>query len=239
MDIKIKDFEGPLDLLLHLVSKYQMDIYDVPLIEVIEQYLAYLATLKALKLEVAGEYMLMASQLTLIKSRRLLPKVAEELEEAEDLEQDLLSQLEEYRTYKQLGELMASQHEERALYYSKPKLELVYDDTELLHDRTTVDLFLAFSKLLTKKKEEFRQNHTTIVKDEYKIEDLMDQLRQQLQNQSQILLQDLFNKAANLQEVITLFLATLELIKIQEVTVVQDTAFGEIYVNRMEDEQTS
>ena len=237
MDIKIKDFEGPLDLLLHLVSKYQMDIYEVPLIEVIEQYLAYLATLKALKLEVAGEYMLMASQLTLIKSRRLLPKVAEE--EAEDLEQDLLSQLEEYRTYKQLGELMASQHEERALYYSKPKLELVYDDTELLHDRTTVDLFLAFSKLLTKKKEEFRQNHTTIVKDEYKIEDLMDQLRQQLQNQSQILLQDLFNKAANLQEVITLFLATLELIKIQEVTVVQDTAFGEIYVNRMEDEQTS
>lgn len=239
MDIKIKDFEGPLDLLLHLVSKYQMDIYEVPLIEVIEQYLAYLATLKALKLEVAGEYMLMASQLTLIKSRRLLPKVAEELEEAEDLEQDLLSQLEEYRTYKQLGELMASQHEERALYYSKPKLELVYDDTELLHDRTTVDLFLAFSKLLTKKKEEFRQNHTTIVKDEYKIEDLMDQLRQQLQNQSQILLQDLFNKAANLQEVIILFLATLELIKIQEVTVVQDTAFGEIYVNRMEDEQTS
>lgn len=239
MDIKIKDFEGPLDLLLHLVSKYQMDIYEVPLIEVIEQYLAYLATLKALKLEVAGEYMLMASQLTLIKSRRLLPKVAEELEEAEDLEQDLLSQLEEYRTYKQLGELMASQHEERALYYSKPKLELVYDDTELLHDRTTVDLFLAFSKLLTKKKEEFRQNHTTIVKDEYKIEDLMDQLRQQLQNQSQILLQDLFNKAANLQEVITLFLATLELIKIQEVTVVQDTAFGEIYVNRMEDDQTS
>ena len=239
MDIKIKDFEGPLDLLLHLVSKYQMDIYEVPLIEVIEQYLAYLATLKALKLEVAGEYMLMASQLTLIKSRRLLPKVAEELEEAEDLEQDLLSQLEEYRTYKQLGELMASQHEERALYYSKPKLELVYDDTELLHDRTTVDLFLAFSKLLTKKKEEFRQNHTTIVKDEYKIEDLMDQLRQQLKNQSQILLQDLFNKAANLQEVITLFLATLELIKIQEVTVVQDTAFGKIYVNRMEDEQTS
>ena len=102
MDIKIKDFEGPLDLLLHLVSKYQMDIYEVPLIEVIEQYLAYLATLQAMKLEVAGEYMLMASQLTLIKSRRLLPKVAEEMDEAEDLEQDLLSQLEEYRTYKQL-----------------------------------------------------------------------------------------------------------------------------------------
>ena len=78
MDIKIKDFEGPLDLLLHLVSKYQMDIYEVPLIEVIEQYLAYLTTLQAMRLEVAGEYMLMASQLTLIKSRRLLPKIAEQ-----------------------------------------------------------------------------------------------------------------------------------------------------------------
>ena len=99
MDIKFKDFEGPLDLLLHLVSKYQMDIYEVPLIEVIEQYLAYLATLQTMKLEVAGEYMLMASQLTLIKSRRLLPKVAEEMDEAEDLEQDLLSQLEELQLF--------------------------------------------------------------------------------------------------------------------------------------------
>ena len=91
MDIKIKDFEGPFGPLAPLgPCKYQMDIYEVPLIEVIEQYLAYLATLQAMKLEVAGEYMLMASQLTLIKSRRLLPKVAEEMDEAEDLEQDLL-----------------------------------------------------------------------------------------------------------------------------------------------------
>ena len=77
MDIKLKDFEGPLDLLLHLVSKYQMDIYDVPITEVIEQYLAYISTLQAMRLEVAGEYMVMASQLMLIKSRKLLPKVAE------------------------------------------------------------------------------------------------------------------------------------------------------------------
>ena len=75
MDIKLKDFEGPLDLLLHFVSKYQMDIYDVPIVEVIEQYLAYISTLQAMKLEVAGEYMVMASQLMLIKSRKLLPKI--------------------------------------------------------------------------------------------------------------------------------------------------------------------
>ena len=94
MDIKIKDFEGPLDLLLHLVSKYQMDIYDVPITEVIEQYLAYVATLQAMRLEVAGEYMVMASQLMLIKSRKLLPKVADDIDLEEDLEHDLLSQIE-------------------------------------------------------------------------------------------------------------------------------------------------
>ena len=91
MDIKLKDFEGPLDLLLHLVSKYQMDIYDVPIVEVIEQYLTYISTLQAMKLEVAGEYMLMASQLMLIKSRKLLPKVVEEQADEEDLEQVLIS----------------------------------------------------------------------------------------------------------------------------------------------------
>ena len=88
MDIKLKDFEGPLDLLLHLVSKYQMDIYDVPITEIIEQYLAYVSTLQAMRLEVTGEYMVMASQLMLIKSRKLLPKVAEvtDLEDDQELE---------------------------------------------------------------------------------------------------------------------------------------------------------
>ena len=112
MDIKLKDFEGPLDLLLHLVSKYQVDIYEVPITEVIEQYLAYVATLQAMRLEVAGEYMLMASQLMLIKSRRLLPKVAEEVPEEEDPEQALLDQLEEYRKFKILSAKLGELHRE-------------------------------------------------------------------------------------------------------------------------------
>ena len=119
MDIKLKDFEGPLDLLLHLVSKYQMDIYDVPITEVIEQYLAYVSTLQAMRLEVTGEYMVMASQLMLIKSRKLLPKVAEVTDLEDDLEQDLLSQIEEYRKFKLLSEHLEAKHQERAQHYSK------------------------------------------------------------------------------------------------------------------------
>ena len=236
MDIKLKDFEGPLDLLLHLVSKYQMDIYDVPITEVIEQYLAYISTLQAMRLEVAGEYMVMASQLMLIKSRKLLPKVAEVTDLEDDLEQDLLSQIEEYRKFKLLGEQLEVKHQERAQYYSKAPTELIYEDAELVHDKTTIDLFLAFSNLLSKKKEEFSQNHTTILRDEYKIEDMMVIVREALVEGEQLCLQDFFKEAQNVQEVITLFLATLELIKTQELILVQEESFGDIYLLKKNEE---
>ena len=236
MDIKLKDFEGPLDLLLHLVSKYQMDIYDVPITEVIEQYLAYISTLQAMRLEVAGEYMVMASQLMLIKSRKLLPKVAEVTDLEDDLEQDLLSQIEEYRKFKLLGEQLEVKHQERAQYYSKAPTELIYEDAELVHDKTTIDLFLAFSTLLTKKKEEFSKSHTTILRDEYKIEDMMVIVREALVEGQQLCLQDLFKETKALQEVITLFLATLELIKTQEILLIQKESFGDIYLMKKKDE---
>ena len=236
MDIKLKDFEGPLDLLLHLVSKYQMDIYDVPITEVIEQYLAYISTLQAMRLEVAGEYMVMASQLMLIKSRKLLPKVAEVTDLEDDLEQDLLSQIEEYRKFKLLGEQLEVKHQERAQYYSKAPTELIYEDAELVHDKTTIDLFLTFSNLLAKKKEEFSQSHTTILRDEYKIEDMMVIVRKALVEGQQLRLQDLFKETKDLQEVITLFLATLELIKTQEILLIQKESFGDIYLLKKNEE---
>lgn len=239
MDIKLKDFEGPLDLLLHLVSKYQMDIYEVPITEVIEQYLAYIATLQTMRLEVAGEYMLMASQLMLIKSRRLLPKVVEEMPEEEDPEQALLSQLEEYRRFKIISEKMGEQHDERAHYYSKPKVELVYEDVTLAQDKTTVDLFLAFSKVMAEKQAELRQSHATIARDEYKIEDMMDQVRGRFGKKQQIRLSDCFKESRDMNEVITIFLATLELVKVQEILVQQEENFGEIYLVRSQDESNS
>ncbi len=128
------------------MSKYQVDIYEVPITEVIEQYLAYIATLQAMRLEVAGEYMLMASQLMVIKSRRLLPKVVEQIDPEDDPEMDLLDQLEEYRKFKLLSEKLGEQHDERANYFSKPKLDLIYDDVQLAKDKTVIDIFLAFLK---------------------------------------------------------------------------------------------
>lgn len=232
MDIKLKDFEGPLDLLLHLVSKYEMDIYDVPIVEVIEQYLAYIATLQAMRLEVAGEYMLMASQLMLIKSRKLLPKIAEAAPDDNDPEIDLLNQIEEYRKYKLLSQELAAQHEVRALHFSKPKEELIYDDVTLNHDKTAIDLFLAFSQIMAKKQAEIRSSHTTITADDYRIEDLMDFVEAELLQKDRLMLSEVFEKAQNKQEMITIFLATLELIKVHKVLVSQEENFGQIILSK-------
>ena len=226
MDIKLKDFEGPLDLLLHLVSKYEVDIYDVPIVEVIEQYLAYLATLQAMKLEVAGEYMLMASQLMLIKSRKLLPTVVEAEPEADDPELELLSQLEEYARFKAASQELAKQHEVRAQYFSKPKVELVYEDVTLNQDKTIQDIFLAFSK------EEIRRNHTTIARDDYKIEDMMLIIEEAFGLKNELYLDELFTDAKDMNQVITLFLATLELIKVHRISVQQETIFGTITLRK-------
>ena len=232
MDIKLKDFEGPLDLLLHLVSKYEVDIYDVPIVEVIEQYLAYLATLQAMKLEVAGEYMLMASQLMLIKSRKLLPTVVEDEPEADDPELELLSQLEEYAHFKAASQVLAKKHEVRAQYFSKPKVELVYEDVTLNQDKTIQDIFLAFSKIMTEKQEEIRRNHTTIARDDYKIEDMMLIIEEAFGSKNELYLDEVFTDAKDMNQVITLFLATLELIKVHRISVQQETIFGTITLRK-------
>lgn len=232
MDIKIKDFEGPLDLLLHLVSRYQMDIYDVPITEVIEQYLAYIATLQTMRLEIAGDYMVMASQLMLIKSRKLLPTMVIDEPDLEDPEQVLLEQLEEYRKFKALSQGLASQHEVRARHFSKSRLDLVYDDVELARDKNAVDIYLAFSQIMTAKQASFRENHTTIAADEYKIEDMMTYVENHMPVARAVLLDTLFDEVGSMNELVTLFLAVLELIKIQTITISQAENFGPIYLRK-------
>ncbi|MBJ8349744.1 segregation/condensation protein A [Streptococcus zalophi] len=232
MDIKLKDFEGPLDLLLHLVSKYQMDIYDVPIVDVIEQYLTYIKTLQEMKLEIAGDYMVMASQLMVIKSRRLLPKVVEETPIDEDPEQLLLQQIEEYRQFKELSQKMAEQHQKRALYFSKPKQELIYEDMTLNHDKSVLDIYLAFSTIMAEKQKQIKNTHTTIERDDFRIEDMMIFIEEKMTTFQKITLRELFEESHNINEMITIFLATLELIKVQSIVVTQKENFGDILLVR-------
>lgn len=227
MDIKLKDFEGPLDLLLHLVSKYEVDIYDVPIVEVIEQYLAYIKTVKLLKLELAGDYMFMASQLMLIKSRKLLPQISEAIVTEEDLEQDLFEQLEEYAKYKTASQYFGKQHDKRAQLFSREKTEIVEQNVQLVPDKTLIDLFLAFSKIIVQQKDQM-PTMTTLQGEDYRIEDMMQEIERMLEKESYLVFSDVFHQNTNKDAQITLFLALLELVKRQALLVEQKDNFGEI-----------
>ena len=168
----------------------------------------------------------------LIKSRKLLPTVVEAEPEADDPELELLSQLEEYAHFKAASQELAKKHEVRAQYFSKPKVELVYEDVTLNQDKTIQDIFLAFSKIMTEKQEEIRRRHTTIARDDYKIEDMMLIIEEAFSAKNKLFLDELFSDAKDMNQVITLFLATLELIKIHRISVQQETIFGTITLRK-------
>lgn len=231
MDIKLKDFEGPLDLLLHLVSKYKMDIYDVPIVDVIEQYLSYIETLQAMRLELAGEYMVMASQLMLIKSRKLLPKVVETITE-EDPELELLSQIEEYSRFKEVSNRINDQHEVRAQYFSKDKQEILLEEAKIAHDKTVMDIFLVFSQVMTRRQNQLTTSQAVIEKEDYKIEELMVNLKAYVSDKKAVYFTAYLEHCQSLTEMVSSFLALLELIKVHEVIVEQNESFTDILIRK-------
>lgn len=162
INLKLDVFEGPLDLLLHLIQKLEIDIYDIPITAVTEQYMSYIHAMQTLELEVAGEYLVMAATLMAIKSQMLLPK--QELEiiddedffEEEDPREALVAQLLEYRKFKYAATVLHEKEEERKLYYTKEPMDMddyKEEDTTLPPNQiNTIDLFLAFHSMLEKKK---------------------------------------------------------------------------------------
>lgn len=235
INIKIHDFEGPLDLLLHLVNQYKVDIYEVPLVEVITQYLSYLDMMKDHALDLASEYLVIASQLVLIKSRRLLPTVSESFEEETiDLEQEILTQIDEYRKFKLLSLELENKHSERSVFYSKAKTEILAENVTLLADKDALDLYFAFSSLLQRKKAEFQDHHNTINSDEFSVEDKIKEILARFETIHTCVFSKFFSSSNSLDEVVTTFLAMLELIKNQLLSFDQTAAFDEIILTRTE-----
>lgn len=237
MKIKIDVFEGPLDLLLHLIKQLEVDIYDIPIAEITRQYLAYVHTLKILKLDVAGDYLLMAATLMAIKSQMLLPKP--ELDDEEDFYEDgedprdaLVDQLLEYQQFKKAASVLKTKEEERSLYYTKEPSDLEDYQThiELEPEKVSViDLVVAFQEMMQKKKLK-APLQTKIVADEVTMEEKMDAIRNKLrQNRKPVLFTQLFEKM-NRTEVVITFLALLELMKGKELDIKQDNAFEEIVI---------
>ncbi|WP_338776872.1 segregation/condensation protein A [Metabacillus sp. FJAT-52054] len=239
--VKIDAFEGPLDLLLHLINRLEIDIYDIPVSQITEQYLLYIHTMKELELDVASEYLVMAATLLSIKSKMLLPKQEEELfdeefglEPEEDPRDELMRRLIDYRKYKEAAIELKSREEERALVYTKPPSDLSEFAQETSPDRTPLDVSVydmlsAFQKVLRRKKLQ-KPLQTKISRQEIPIERRMNEILDDLKTRpGRRNFMELFPDDSKEYLVVT-FLAVLELMKSQLIMIEQEGNFSDLYI---------
>ncbi|MGX6977723.1 segregation/condensation protein A [Vagococcus elongatus] len=241
LKVKLEVFEGPLDLLLHLIKTLEIDIYDIPIAEITVQYMNYIQSMKDLQLEVAGEYIVMAATLMSIKSKLLLPKQElDVLEDGEDSEGEdprdaLVAQLLEYRKFKYAADVLKDKEAERSLYYTKEPLDLsnYKDEMEPLKPDqvSTIDLFLAFHDVLERSKLR-GPKETTITTDTLSIEEQIKFIEQAMEDlpENKGLSFDTLFVTYSRGEIVTTFMALLELIKARRVTAQQENHLAPIYL---------
>lgn len=239
--IKLDSFEGPLDLLLHLIDKAEVDIYDIPIAEITEQYLQTIHSMQELHLEVASEFVVMAATLLSIKSKMLLPKKEEtvfqplfdmDVEEV-DPRDELVQRLLEYKRYKLIAESLREMEIGRSKVFTRPAEDLtpyIRAEEPTVSNISIYDLVSALEKLFTKKNNE-REPMTKVSRDEISIKDRMREIRQLLKvGGGMVRFSQLFQEVASRTEIVTTFLALLELMKAKRITCVQNQLFTEILI---------
>ena len=238
--IKVANFEGPFDLLLHLIRKQKMDIYNVEIYRITNQYLKYLDDMKVMDLEITSEFILVAATLIEIKSKKLLPKVKESEESEEDIEKDLLEKLIEYKKIKGVSSFFRDRYVSAGDVYSK-KAEIIEEivnertNDDILKNITLIDLYTIYNNILenyTNKQNTANIIQKKIYKDRYKIDDKMQSLLSLFNDIEVMEFNDLINECECKLEIVVTFLALLELIKIRMVKIYQDENFGNILVKR-------
>lgn len=230
-EIQLENFSGPLDLLLHLIKKHEMDIYDIPIADITSQYLAILDTMQTLNLDIAGEFLLMAATLVHIKSKMLLPKIVEEdtEEEEEDPRAELVRRLLEYQKYKEAA----------ATLDERPKLNLdVFDryapEPEVLEksdggfaEVSLFDLLSALKDVLSQSPE---PSFHAIDLEHLSVTDRINAIMLRLQGEQSVAFNELFSGQFGRGDVIVTFLATLELVRMRMIRLMQNTRFGTIWL---------
>ncbi len=228
--VQLEDvFEGPMDLLVHLIKKNELDIYDIPIALITEQYLQYIDWMKALNVDFAGDFLLMASTLTQIKSRMLLPVHDGDEEEEDDPRTELTRPLLEYLQMKSvagqlvernlLGEKTFARNPGRDEFYASPDDEFIKIGLFELID--------AFQKILDRIPGDHRVEMTT---DEISVKDRISQIADILENRGSITFEELFSDPPDRREVIITFLAILEMVKLTLIRIVQNLKTGIIRV---------
>ncbi len=259
---KLNVFEGPLDLLLHLIEKNKVDIYDIPIVTITEQYLAYVSEMQEQDMDVMSEFLVMAGTLLQIKSKMLLPREETEEEEEEDPRAELVRRLLEYKMYKYAAlELKDMELDASHNLYKKPTIPKEVeeyreevDPAELVDGLTLSklnDIFRSIMRKQVDKIDPIRSKFGTIEKEEINIEDRMVQIREEVRGLKGINFRTLLETQPTRMNIIITFMSILELMKVGAITIRQEETFGEIVIdsldeievtseseNRLEDEVT-
>lgn len=233
--IRLEVFEGPLDLLLYLIKKDEVNIYDIPIAQITDQYMQYLDMMALLDLDIVGDFLVMAATLMQIKSKMLLPPDPSEVAaEEEDPRDELVRRLLEYKKFKEAAadlqnkETVRQDFFRRMLDEEKFK-EMKEDATEVYFEANLFDLISAFSNAL---KNVPKNVFYEVIKEEYTVEQKIHDILHLFLHEQKVLLKDLFSKARSKDEIIVTFMAILELIRLREVVAMQKGIFGEIEVLR-------
>ena len=234
--VRLDAFEGPLDLLMHLIEKNKLDIYDIPIAELTEQYLAYLAQFREFNMEIASSFLVMAATLLQIKSRMMLPRREEDEEdEEEDPRLELVKRLLEYRKFKQISSVLSEMAGSQGRYVSREPLPLPVHHLPPEH-LSLNQLLRAFNSVL-QVKAELAIPEALVAPETFSIQGKMEDLLALLSKQEGWLLFSEAFPAGSRTELIVTFLAMLELIKLKAVIVRQRQNFAEIYICMGELEQ--
>ena len=231
--VKFEVFEGPLDLLLYLVKKQEVDIYEVNLTQLASQFIEYIELMRLLDLEIAGEFLVMASTLMYIKSRELLPVdkqvEVEEEDEGEDPRWELIRQLVEYKKFKDSAAQLQQLEERQENVYRREAPKPVFESEPQKPDVSIFDLINAVNAIL-KRVAEREGESREIFEDKWSVSEKIEMLGKLIAEKSRVKFSELFADATSRTEVVVTFLAMLELIRLKQVICVQPDHFAEIEI---------
>lgn len=235
-EIKIENFEGPLDLLCHLIEKNKMDIYDIKINDITDQYIEYLNKMESMNLEIASEFLIMASTLIYLKSKSLLPKQAEE--EKELTEEELIQRIIEYKKYKEISKKLKENYELYSSRIFKKEEELELPKQSFEKEYTSNIIPELYENVINKNEEKINKNAINIEKiaitDTYTVSSKVKEIFKALVKKPRIVFNKLFSLSEhNKQEVVTAFTGLLELSRRSKVTTIQENLFDDIIVEKI------
>ena len=236
--IKIDNFEGPLDLLLHLIEKNKMDIFDIKISEITDQYIDYINKMQEMNLEVASEFLVMASILILLKSKKILPNVVDD--EQEITEEELLRRIIEYKKYKEVSQELKLGYDDSQIRYFRMQENIELPKQELNTKYGMEDIVKAYKGIVKVNKEKKNENAKNIEKiaitDTYTVASKVKQMLNILIKRPKFIFNSIYSiSKCNREEVVTAFSGLLELSRRARVTTIQEETFGNITVQKAKD----